>query len=93
MPILNSKFYIKGINHNGDVFRPSNWAERLSSIGASFGADHRLQFSPLLQPVINNGIICVVIDPMLQEIKPDIYDYVMSFAEENELVTHFDEVA
>lgn len=89
----NSKCYVKGINQKGEVFRPSNWAERLSSVGAYFGTDHRLRFSPLLQPQIRNGVICVVMDPMLEEVKPELYNYVMSFAAENDLITHLDEVA
>lgn len=93
MATLTSRLVIEGINQNGEIFRPSDWAQRLSSIGAEFGADHRLHFSPMLHPQISNGIVCLVVDPLLAEKKPDIYNHVMSFAEANDLVTYYDEVA
>ena len=93
MPISNSRLVIEGVNKKGEVFRPSDWAQRLSSIGAEFGADHRLHFSPLLHPEMTNGIVCLVVDPILEVKMPDIFKHVISFAEANELITHLDDVA
>lgn len=87
------KLIIEGINQQGEIFRPSDWAQRVSSIGADFGSDHRLQFSPLLHPDVNNGIVCVVVDPILEVEKPEVFKYVMSFAQTNDLVIHQEDVA
>lgn len=93
MSAINSKLVIKGVNRKGEVFRPSDWAQRLSSIGAEFGPDHRLHFSPLLHPDITNGVVCLVVDPNLEKERPDVFRHVMNFAETNDLVTQLDEVA
>lgn len=93
MSELNAKLIIKGINHKGEVFRPSDWAQRLSSIGAEYGTDHRLQFSPLLHPDINNGVVCLVVDPVLEQERPDVFKHVINFAKTNDLVTQLDAVA
>ena len=93
MTNLKSKLVIAGVNKSGEIFRPSDWAQRLSSFGADFGADQRLQFSPFLRPDLRSGVVCLVVDPKLCEVKPDLYKYVIDFAESNDLMTHLAEVA
>jgi len=93
MKNISSKLIVEGVNRKGELFRPTDWAQRLSSFGAEFGDDHRLHFSPLLHPNMNNDIICLVVDPLLAEQNPSVYEHVMKFVEVNDLVTHYDEVA
>ena len=78
-----SRMLIKGVNSKGEVFRPSDWAQRLSAAGAQFGVDNRLHFSPFLRPNLNNGVICVVVEPELEETNPAVFKHVMSFVEAN----------
>ncbi|MDX1812463.1 MAG: DUF3579 domain-containing protein [Gammaproteobacteria bacterium] len=93
MARLKSRLIIEGVNTKGEIFRPSDWAQRLSSVGADYGADHRLHFSPLLHPYLSNGIVCLVVEPELEDSRPEVFKHVMSFAESNDLVTHYDDVA
>ena len=88
-----SRLVIKGVNSKGEVFRPSDWAQRLSAAGAQFGEDNRLQFSPFLRPNLNNGVVCVVVEPELEETNPAVFKHVISFAEANDLITQYDDVA
>lgn len=79
------KIIIEGVTEQGKTFRPSDWAERMSGIMASF-KDSRVHYSPLLQPSVNiEGYKCVLLDPKLKESSPQIYQAIMAFAKENNL--------
>ena len=78
------KVLIQGLTEEGRKFRPSDWAERMCGTLSTFGG-RRIHYSPLLQPVSLNGIKCIVIDPALQEVNPDLFNYVLSFARSNHL--------
>lgn len=79
------KIVIEGITAQGKVFRPSDWAERMSGTLASF-KNRRIQYSPLLQPTVNQeGYKCVVLDPKLKESSPELYQSILEFAKSNHL--------
>ncbi len=77
---------IEGHTRDGKTFRPSDWSERLSDLLAHFGRDQRIRYSPLLQPIIRNGLRCIAMDVELKTTHPDIFQHVMEFAESNRLV-------
>jgi hypothetical protein len=79
------KIIIEGVTSQGKVFRPSDWAERMSGTLASF-KNRRIQYSPLLQPSVNHeGYKCVVLDPKLKESSPALYQSILDFAKSNQL--------
>ena len=78
-------FIIEGIREDGAVFRPSDWVERLASLASTFGADRRLQFSPLVQPCMIQGQRCLVIARDLELQHPETYRQIMQFARDNQL--------
>lgn len=80
------KIIIEGITQNGRKFRPSDWAERMSGALSTFGRDQRIRYSPLLRPTTINGVKCIVIDPKMEEDFPEMYNYIMGWANKNELV-------
>lgn len=80
------KIIIEGVTEDGRKFRPSDWAERMSGSLSTFGQDHRIHYSPLLQPTTIDGIKCIIIDPKLQEENPSFFNYIMEFARTNQLV-------
>lgn len=86
------KIIIEGVTESGRTFRPSDWAERMSGALSTFGRDHRIHYSPLLQPTIINGIRCVVVDPEMEEQYPEIFAYIMSWAHNNHLKVSEEEV-
>lgn len=75
---------IQGVNEEGQRFRPSDWAERISSLMSTFKGG-RLQYSDMLYPLMINGIKCVHLDGRLQSIAPGIYQQVMAFVTSNQL--------
>lgn len=79
------KIIIEGITENGRKFRPSDWAERMSGALSTFGRDQRIQYSPLLQPMTVKGVKCVAIDPRLKESAPEMFSYLMRWADANHL--------
>jgi len=80
-----NKIIVEGVTRGGRKFRPSDWAERMCGALSTFGRDMRIQYSPLLQPVTINGIKCLAVDPELRNTNPEIFSYIMYFANENEL--------
>lgn len=81
----SKKIVIEGVTEQGKVFRPSDWAERMSGNMASFKG-RRIHYSPLLQPGVNHeGYKCVVLDPKLQESSPQVYKSILDFAKANNL--------
>ena len=81
-PIVQS---IKGLTQGGRTFRPTDWAERLSSVIASVAKGNRLGYSPHAQPVTLDGAKCVVVNKALAESEPQAYRFLMGFAQDNEL--------
>lgn len=79
------RIIIEGITESGRKFRPSDWAERMSGALSTFGRDHRIQYSPLLQPMTVNGIKCISIDPHLKDSYPELFSYIMRWVDLNKL--------
>ena len=85
MHISSQDVIIKGMTKAGKPFRPSDWAERLSSVLSSFGADNRISYSPYVRPVTLDGVKCVVVDKKLEQVEPQGYRFLIGFAQDNEL--------
>jgi hypothetical protein len=92
MPTLSAhrQFYIQGVTSDGRVFRPSDWAERLAGAMSSFrpdqgGMDAHITYSPFCVPTVLAGVKCVIVSEALRDIEPMAWDFVMSFARDNEL--------
>jgi hypothetical protein len=88
MPLLSNKIIIEGMTQSGRKFRPSDWAERMSGALSTFGRDHRIHYSPLLQPVTIKGVKGIAIDPSLKSVYPEMFTYVMQWARANQLIIH-----
>ena len=81
----NKTIVIEGVTTQGQTFRPTDWAERMSGTMASF-KNSRIHYSPLLQPSVNHeGYKCVLLDPKLKESSPQVYQAILDFAKTNHL--------
>lgn len=76
---------IQGVNEDGHKMRPSNWIERISSTLASFGQDQRLRYAECAQPCFVNGEKCLVVTRGLSTSNPEMFQYIMNFAQSNRL--------
>ena len=83
-PSKPTKVIIEGVTETGEKFRPSDWAERVSG-SLSTVRNHRLYYSPLLQPSTRQGNKCVALDPALKESNPALYQSILDFAKNNNL--------
>ncbi len=81
----DEKVVIRGVTTDGRKLRPSDWIERISSTLASFGTDHRLQYSKAVAPCMIDGEKCLVVARNLRDVNPQAYDFVMDFARSNQL--------
>lgn len=80
----NTQIIIEGVTQEGETFRPSDWAERVSGSLSTF-RNHRIYYSPLLRPSIQNENKCVVLDKTLKDTNPALYEHIMDFARKNKL--------
>ena len=76
---------IEGVTPEGEKFRPSDWAERMSGKLATFN-NRRINYSPMLQPSVNQqGNKCVLLDKALKKSNPELYNSILQFAKLNNL--------
>jgi hypothetical protein len=80
----NKTIIIQGVTASGETFRPSNWAERMSGKLSTF-EKHRIKYSPLLKPMTRDGYKCIVLDPKLRQLNPELFSSIMKFAESHQL--------
>ncbi len=78
-------FVIEGVTNQGRAFRPSNWAERLQCCVTTFGPQRKQHFSPHVYINYDHGVKALVVEPALWETNPQGYEFLASFAEENNL--------
>lgn len=76
---------IQGITTEGRTFRPSDWAERLCGILASFGDNQKLSYHAFVRPMLLDNTRCVAIDKKLEKINPSAFQFLMDFAKDNSL--------
>lgn len=68
--------------------RPHNWAERFAGNLASYGADLRLRYSNLLEPMVYNGTASLYICKTLEGSNPETVREILGFAEQFGLPVH-----
>jgi len=83
----SQQLIIKGLQQNGSKFRPSDWCERLATTQACFDRNKRLQYNTYVKPSIINGIKCLIVHNDLKTHSPESYEFLLSFAKENQLET------
>jgi hypothetical protein len=86
-------FVLYGVTETGSTFRPSDWAERLAGVLATYRpvgviASH-LSYSPYAVPKVIDGVRCVVVDERLRNLEPLAWKFVHDFARDNQLKTSF----
>lgn len=87
---LEDKVVIHGIREDGSRLRPGDWIERLSSTMASFSEDRRLRYSSSVIPCVIDGQKCLVVARCLEEADPSAYQFIMTFAQSNQLRVQID---
>jgi hypothetical protein len=83
--IADDRIIIEGVMEDNKKFRPSDWAERISEMLASFGPDHKLHYSEFVHPCIISGSQCLVVNRRLSETHPDAFEFILQFASKNKL--------
>jgi hypothetical protein len=91
-PSKPREIFIQGITSQGRTFRPSDWAERLAGAmssfrpgGAAMGMAAHIGYSPYCVPTSMGNTKCVVVNEALRDLEPMAWDFVMSFARDNDL--------
>lgn len=76
---------IEGQTINGKKFRPSDWVDRLCCILADF-ENKKFSYSPFLRPMLFKDMQCVAVKRQLADVNPNLFAYVMQFANDNKLI-------
>jgi len=79
------KLIIQGVTEEGKKLRPGDWIERICSSLAAFGMAGHAQCSRSVQPCIIEGEKCLVVARNLSNSSPDVYQFVLDFAQSNRL--------
>ncbi len=80
-----AEFVIQGVTKSGEVFRPSNWGERLSDMLSTTGKDGRIVYSSYVRPMVIQGIPSVVVRFSLEMVDPPAFELVRQFVVSNQL--------
>lgn len=83
----DTPFIIRGLTTKGRRFRPSDWADRLAGAFAVVDPNHRMNYSPYVQPGNMDGIPCIIVDRALQTSDPAVWRFLQNFAKSNDLQT------
>ena len=87
----HQSFVILGVTSSGAKFRPSDWADRLSStlssVGATkkFSATRKMRYSPYVSPGDYGGNKAVFVDGDIYKVSPEAYGFLRDFARKNDL--------
>lgn len=76
---------IEGLTVDGIKFRPSDWVDRLCGMLAVF-EKHKVSYSPFLRPMLYQDMNCVAVKKELQEQSPEVFNFIMQFAKDNNLL-------
>lgn len=88
---------VEGITLDGQVFRPSDWIERLIDTVFSYGEDRRNRSGSysgperrrrqvgFLQAQVIDGCKCLVVDMRLRDTNPAAYRFLQDFIQINRL--------
>ncbi|HEV3105114.1 MAG TPA: DUF3579 domain-containing protein [Trinickia sp.] len=83
-------YLIKGVTRAGKTFRPGDWAERLTGVITLFVGERRpgshVVCTGLAMPVVDAGVKCLTVAAELGRVCPEAFDFVVRFAEDNELL-------
>jgi hypothetical protein len=83
--VPQNRLIIEGTREDGSQLRPLDWIERISSVLATFGADHRLTYANCVKPCFIDGQKCLVVARCLAGRNPQAYEFIMNFAKSNQL--------
>ena len=78
-------FVIKGLTGEGRLFRPSDWAQRLTTAVSTSGPDRRVRFHPRVTMATLQGVNCVVIDAALEQEDQMLFEFLINFGRNNQL--------
>lgn len=98
--VLGEEFFILGLTDDDQVFRPSDWAERLCGVLATALAEAEgsplvgqrsrcgvISYSIYAKPVVVAQLKCVAVRRNLATINPMAYRFLLNFAADNKLQT------
>ncbi|MFB9127373.1 DUF3579 domain-containing protein [Paraburkholderia dipogonis] len=82
-------YVIRGVTSQHKLFRPGDWAERLTGVITLFVGERapgiHITCTRFAMPVVEHDVKCLRVAHELQRVCPDAFDFVMRFARDNDL--------
>ncbi|MDN7184087.1 DUF3579 domain-containing protein [Caballeronia sp. SEWSISQ10-4 2] len=82
-------FLINGLTRHRKIFRPGDWVERLMGVIILYVGERRpgmhIASTRLAMPVDDGGVRCLIVSGELRRVCPEAFDFVVRFAEDNDL--------
>ncbi|AXL48726.1 hypothetical protein DSC91_000239 [Paraburkholderia caffeinilytica] len=82
-------YVIQGMTSQRKLFRPGDWAERLTGVITLFVGERypgiHIACTRLAMPVVERDLKCLRVAHELRLVCPDAFDFVMLFARDNDL--------
>jgi len=70
---------------DGQKFRPSDWAQRLTVAVSTVGPKKQIISHPRVHMAVKNGLPAVVIDTVLEKENKIMFDFLINFGKSNNL--------
>ena len=80
-----AEFVVQGINVEGDIFQPLDWAERLCDQLAGTGAGGGKVYPDYVRPIITGGVNSLVVRTSLQKDNAQAFELIKRFIAEHRL--------
>ena len=74
-----------GTTLTGQKFRPSDWAQRLTVAVSTVGPKKKIISHPRVHMAMKNGVPAVVIDSILEQENPMMFEFLIDFGKSNNL--------
>ena len=85
MKTKSDPIILLGSTLSGQKFRPSDWAQRLTVAVSTVGPKKRIVSHPRVHMAMRNGLPAVLIDPVLKQENPMMYEFLINFGKGNNL--------
>jgi len=82
------RLVIQGVTAHGQAFHPRDWAERLRDCVSTIDVCRQEHPSPYVYVSFLSGMKSLVVERGLWETNPQCYDFLRSFAHDNNLRTN-----
>ena len=81
-----AEFVVQGITLEGEIFEPSDWAERLQDSVSAVGPSGGMDCSAYVRSVVSEGDVSLVVRIALKDVNHQAFDLIKKYISDNGLM-------